>query len=66
MICPAGSSAPRGACWVAWPAQGVLGVNVFKDVGAGVRKPPVRSRPGRITLAVVLLVLAAWIVLVQP
>jgi len=42
----------------------VLGVNVFKDVGAGVRKPPVRSRPGRITLAVVLLVLAAWIVLV--
>ena len=47
-------------------AQGVLGVNVFKDVGAGVRKPPVRSRPGRITLAVVLLVLAAWIVLVQP
>ena len=47
-------------------AQGVLGVNVFKDVGAGVGKPPVRSRPGRITLAVVLLVLAAWIVLVQP
>jgi hypothetical protein len=29
-----------------------------------VRKPPVRSRPGGIILAVALLVLAAWIVLV--